>query len=263
MDKRLLPYGFVWGVSLVAVYAAVLTFFFSHIPTIIPLWGFVLNALLAAAYTHHERPELPKDEDFQDGFRLVHWHISFWLLVVVFTMLSLDDLSSVPSSDRGLRTQADVALFTCLAVLTGWVFVRIPYYSRLERRVVGKAEFIEVACILILVLLLGVCALFVDSWWFLFIGPLLIFVSVIAFYRLYKNYRKGKPLVSDRQRQYSSILSSVPLSYKAYRKWETLARETLSPRFFFVYRLQFMLLIFSIYAMIFFAFVATLVLLFS
>ena len=62
MDKRLLPYGFVWGVSLVAVYAAVLTFSFSDISGITQIWGFILGALLAAIYTHFDRSEFWKDE---------------------------------------------------------------------------------------------------------------------------------------------------------------------------------------------------------
>ena len=266
MDKRLLPYGFVWGVSLVAVYAVVLTFLFSHISTIIPTWGFVLSALLAAVYTHHERPELPKEEDFQaEGAKVVHWHILFWLFLVVFTMPSLYDflydLLSVPSSDWVLATQAGVAGFTGFAVSLGWSVVRMPGYLNLRERVMGKAEFIEMACMLIPLLLSGICTLFIDDRRSLFFGLLLIFFPIIIFCRFYKYYRGGKALVSDSQ--LARQLSTIPLNYKDYRKWETVVRGALSPRVFFAYRLLLMLLLFSIFAMIFLAFVAIFILLFS
>ena len=127
MDKRLLPCGFVWGVSLVAVYAAVLTLFFSHISATILAWGFVLGALLAALYTHHDRPELPKDEELRadkiDGMKVIHWHIIFWLLVVICVMDGFYDLLSTPSPDA----EASRVSTTFVGVMGGWITTRMLF----------------------------------------------------------------------------------------------------------------------------------------
>ena len=195
MDKRLLPHGFVWGVSLVAVYAAVLTFFVSDFIAV-GVWSFVLGALLAAIYTHLDRPELPKDEEPWVGkikivrFKVIYWHIGFWWLAVLSTASSslsglLPYYFMYAPSEIFETSYAD----TFQGALIGWFSTRMPYL--MPERLRGKSVLIEWTGILVLIQLAIVYYLFVEQG-FLYTGLFLNIFPIALFFLFYKNYKGNR-----------------------------------------------------------------------
>ena len=193
MDKRLLPYGFVWGVSLVAVYAAVLTFFFSHISTMTPVWSFVLGALLAAIYTHLDGPELPIGGAFRvDRMKKNLWHNTFWTPIVLFVTISSSDILFYFFFDFSFDMRVWDLPF--MAALVGWFSTRMPYLMS-EKRLKEKAIFIEWTCILILLQLVAIYYSFVErERLFSGLGLLLNLVPILMFCGFYKIYKEGRLL---------------------------------------------------------------------
>ena len=192
MDRRLLPYGFVWGVSLVAVYAAVLTFFVSDFIAV-GVWSFVLGALLAAIYTHLDRPELPKDEEPWVGkikivrFKVIYWHIGFWWLAVLSTASSslsglLPYFMYAPSEILETSYAAD----TFQGVLIGWFSTRMPYL--MPERLGGKSVLIEWAGILVLLQLAAIYYSFIGR--LSGFGLLINLAPLLVFCEFYKIHRK-------------------------------------------------------------------------